>query len=156
MYLEAERTSINETLSRKAVVEEAYRSGDMEFEEYREYLSAYNYAYSRDELLKTSEEHRDYLMELEEKPGVKGWFLYDIGWRKLFSGDADLFLYASLLLLLTGSFAAEYASRSSSGSFAQILQGGYFPGQAHIRRNHFGDAGCSLRRSGLPDRVCRP
>ena len=122
MYIEAERTSINETLSRKAVVEEAYRSGDMEFEEYREYLSAYNYAYSRDELLKTIEEHRDYLMELEEKTGVKGWFLYDIGWRKLFSGDADLFLYASLLLLLTGSFAAEYASRSSSGSFAQILR----------------------------------
>ncbi len=121
-YIEEERASIIDTLGRKGAVEEAYRSGAMGYEEYREYLSEYNYAYSRDELLKTIEEHRDYLIGLEEETGVRGWFLYDTGWRRLFAGDADLFLYASLLLLLTGSFAAEYASRSSSGSFAQILR----------------------------------
>ena len=121
-YIEEERASIIDTLGRKGAVEEAYRSSAMGYEEYREYLSEYNYAYSRDELLKTIEEHRDYLIGLEEETGVRGWFLYDTGWRRLFAGDADLFLYASLLLLLTGSFAAEYASRSSSGSFAQILR----------------------------------
>ncbi len=51
-----------------------------------------------------------------------GWFLYDTGWRRLFSGDADLFLYTAVLLLLTGSFAGEYVSLSSAGSFAQILR----------------------------------
>ncbi|MBE6659585.1 MAG: hypothetical protein E7604_14230 [Ruminococcaceae bacterium] len=53
---------------------------------------------------------------------MKGWFLYDTGWQKMYAEDADLFLYAAILLLLTGSFAAEYVSKSSSGGFAQLLR----------------------------------
>ena len=121
-FIEEERASIDAVLAKKGAMEQEYTEGTIDFEAYRVYLSEYNYAYSRNELFTTIEEHRDYLVKLEEETGVKGWFLYDSGWRNLFSGDADLFLYASLLLLLTGSFAAEYASRSSSGSFAQILR----------------------------------
>ena len=40
----------------------------------------------------------------------------------MYAEDADLFLYAAILLLLTGSFAAEYVSKSSSGGFAQLLR----------------------------------
>jgi len=53
---------------------------------------------------------------------IDGWFVYDTGWKKLYTGDADLFLYTSILLLLTGTFASEYISKSSSGGFAQILR----------------------------------
>ena len=121
-FIDSERAAISEILGQKTAMEEAYRNGEIGFEEYREYLSEYNYAYSRDELFVSIENQRDYLIRLKDETGTDGWFLYDTGWRKLLTGDADLFLYASVLLLLTGSFAAEYASRSSSGSFAQILR----------------------------------
>ena len=121
-YLTGERTAINETLSRQKAMREAYLNEEISFEEYHDYLSEYNYAYSRDELLRVIESHADYLQSKEAETGVRGWFVYDTGWKKLYGGDADLFLYVSLLLLFVGSFAAEYVSKSSSGGFAQILR----------------------------------
>ena len=121
-YLAGERAMIDEVLMKQSAMQEAYLNEKITFEEYREYLSDYNYAYSRSELLTVIEKHADYLIRKEAETGVKGWFLYDTGWRRMFEEDADLFLYAALLLLLTGSFAAEYVSKSSSGGFAQLLR----------------------------------
>lgn len=121
-YLAEERAMINETLAKQTMMQQAYVNEEITFEEYREYLSDYNYAYSRSELLSVIEKHADYLARKEAETGVRGWFIYDTGWKKMFSEDADLFLYAAILLLLTGSFASEYASRSSSGGFAQLLR----------------------------------
>lgn len=120
--LRAERAAINETLARKDLMQEAYLAEEIGFEEYRDYLSDYNDAYTRDELLKAVEEQAAYLVGVRERTGETGWFLYDTGWRKLYDSGADLFLYTAVLLLLTGIFASEYASRSSSGGFAQILR----------------------------------
>ena len=121
-YLAEERAMINETLSKQTMMQEAYVNEQISFEEYREYLSDYNYAYSRSELLSVIEQHAAYLAQKEAETGIKGWFLYDTGWQKMYAEDADLFLYAAILLLLTGSFAAEYVSKSSSGGFAQLLR----------------------------------
>lgn len=121
-YLAEERTMIDETLSKQTMMQQAYVNEEITFDEYREYLSDYNYAFSRSKLLEVIEQHASYLQEKEAKTGVKGWFLYDTGWQKMYAEDADLFLYAAILLLLTGSFAAEYASKSSSGGFAQLLR----------------------------------
>ncbi len=121
-YLADERAMINETLSKQTMMQQAYVNEEITFDEYREYLSDYNYAYSRSELLSVIEKHADYLAQKEAETGVRGWFLYDTGWKKMYSEDADLFLYGTILLLLTGSFAAEYASKSSAGGFAQLLR----------------------------------
>ncbi len=120
-YLADERAMINETLAKQKTMQQAYIEETISFDEYRDYLSDYNYASSRSELLGVIENHARYLEE-KKAQGLDGWFLYDTGWRKLFTGRADLFLYTAILLLLTGSFAAEYASKSSSGGFAQILR----------------------------------
>ena len=103
-------------------MQQAYVNDEITIDEYRQYLSDYNYAFSRSELLKIIESHADYLEKKESTTGIKGWFAYDTGWKKLYSGDADLFLYTAILLLLTGSFASEYLSRSSSGGFSQIMR----------------------------------
>jgi len=121
-YLAEERAMINETLAKQNMMQQAYVNEEITFDEYRDYLSDYNYAYSRSELLSVIEKHADYLAQKESQTGVRGWFIYDTGWQKMYSEDADLFLYASILLLLTGSFAAEYVSKSSSGGFAQLLR----------------------------------
>ena len=121
-FLAEERAKISETLSRQAEMQQAYVSGEIPFDQYREYLSDFNYAFSRSELLSVIEQHAEYLIRKEAETGVRGWFLYDTGWQKMYSEEADLFLYAAILLLLTGSFAAEYVSKSSSGGFAQLLR----------------------------------
>jgi|GEM_PF-700812 len=121
-YLAEERAMINETLAKQTMMQQAYVNEEITFEEYRDYLSDYNYAYSRSELLSVIEKHAEYLAQKEAETGVRGWFLYDTGWQKMYAEDADLFLYAAILLLLTGSFAAEYVSKSSSGGFAQLLR----------------------------------
>ena len=121
-YLVEERAMINENLSKKSMMQQAYINQEITFEEYSDYLSDYNYAYSRTELLSAIENHVVYLARKEAETGVLGWFVYDTGWTKMFSEEADLFLYTSILLLLTGSFAAEYVSKSSSGGFAQLLR----------------------------------
>lgn len=121
-YIAAEREMIDATLSKEREMQTAYINNEISFDEYREYLSDYNYAYSRSRLLETIERHAEYLVQKEAETDVRGWFIYDTGWQKMYSEDADLFLYAAILLLLTGSFAAEYVSKSSSGCFAQLLR----------------------------------
>ncbi len=121
-WIAAERARINELLAKKDIMQEAYLREEISLPEYREYLSEYSSAEARSDLFETIERHEEYLKARDSGSGTSGWFLYDTGWRRLFSGDADLFLYTAVLLLLTGSFAGEYVSRSSSGSFAQILR----------------------------------
>ncbi len=116
-WIAGERTRLNELLAKKDVMQEKYLREEISLPEYREYLSEYSSAEARSDLFRTIEAHEAYLAARNS-----GWFLYDTGWRRLFSGDADLFLYTAVLLLLTGSFAGEFVSRSSAGSFAQILR----------------------------------
>lgn len=121
-YIAEERAMIADALSKALYMMEAYANEQITFEEYRDYLSDYNYANSHTDVLAVIEHHAEYLQEVEKETGVRGWFVYDTGWKKMYTEDADLFLYASILLLLTGSFAAEYVSKSSSGGFVQLLR----------------------------------
>ena len=116
--IRTERENIDSVLRRKEQVQSAYRAGEIDFNEYYDYLSRYDYAESRSELLQIIENHAEYLAESNNG----GWFVYDTGWQKLYSGDADLFLYTAILLLLAGTFASEYISRGEKGEFARILR----------------------------------
>ena len=121
-YLAQERAMIDETLLQEHVMQQVYIVQEITYDEYRAYLSDYTYAYSRAELLAVIEQHAAYLQQKEAETGIKGWFIDDTGWQKLYAGEADLLLYASILLLLTGSLAAEYVSKASAGGFAQLLR----------------------------------
>ena len=121
-FIVSEREMINETLDKKTSVEREYKEGRIGFDDYRAFLSDYNYAYSRSKLFSVIEKHALYLQNEEAATGIRGQFVYDTGWKKLYSEGADLFLYASILLLMTGTFAAEYASGSSKGGFIDLLR----------------------------------
>ncbi len=121
-WIAGERARLNDLLAKKDIMQDKYLREEISLPEYREYLSEYSSAEARSDLFRTIEAHESYLAARNSGSGKSGWFLYDTGWRRLFSGDADLFLYTAVLLLLTGSFAGEFVSRSSSGGFAQILR----------------------------------
>lgn len=120
-YVWEERNNISETLNRYDAATESYRNDEMTLEEYRDYLSKYNYAYSHTEILTQIENHVSYIDKMAEN-GKEAWFVYDTGWQKLWQGGFDWSLYALILLLCSNLFASEYNSRTSSAGFHQILR----------------------------------
>ncbi|MBQ8497983.1 MAG: hypothetical protein IJ489_11095 [Clostridia bacterium] len=121
-YLQNERDKITETLAVKDAMDSAYANAEITWAEYSAYREDYAYAISRDKPLAKAEEQAAYLMRLESESGVKGWFFYDYGWEKLYTGDADLFLYMCILILLTGTFASEYLSANTGGAMIHLLR----------------------------------
>jgi ABC-type transport system involved in multi-copper enzyme maturation permease subunit len=121
-FLADERAYIDDILLKKDEVFEKYFAEEISFDEYREYLTDYNYAYSRSELFKRIEEHAQYIDQTAAQKNISAWFIYDTGWNKLLHRNFDIILYVLILLLFSGIFADEHTSKSSSGSFAQILR----------------------------------
>ena len=122
VYLQEERAMIDRAISLKDAMENAYSAEEITWEEYSAYLKTYTYAVSHDYPLVRAETEASYLLSLEEKTGIKGWFFYSDGWERLYTGEADLFLYMSLLILLAGTFAAEHFSVGTDGAVIQILR----------------------------------
>jgi hypothetical protein len=121
-FISAEREFINDILIKQDEMLEKYLLEEISFDEYREYLTNYNYAYSRNEIFAVIENHLYYIEQTTAIKNINTWFVYDTGWKKLFHSGFDIILYSLILLLFAGIFADEYTEKSSSGSFIQILR----------------------------------
>jgi len=121
-FIADERAMINDILSRKEEMQQKYINDEVTYEEYYDYITKYNYALSRDDHFKIIELHASYIDRIKTEKGLNAHFVYDTGWRELFFSGFDFTLYAAIALLFAGSFADEHSTRSSSGSFAQILR----------------------------------
>ncbi len=120
-YLIDERNMIDSAIVKKDEMQLLYVNDEITFDEYRQYLSEYNYAYSRNECFEIIENHAVYIDEMHYK-GMQSWFVYDTGWKRLFFIDTDWTLYLVLILLFTSVFSKEYNEKQLSGSFAQIMR----------------------------------
>ena len=121
-FIATERENINFSLAQKDIMLEKYLSEEINYDEYRAYLAEYNYAYARNELFMHIEAHARYIEQTNVAKGIDAWFVYDTGWNKLLHNSFDIVLYVLMLLLLSSIFSDEYTSKSSAGSFAQILR----------------------------------
>ena len=121
LYLISEREKINATQAIYDEMQAKYIDGLLTLEEYHDYLSDYNYAYSRDVHLKRVEDHLVYI-DLLYAEGKDAWFVYDTGWKQLFFPSFDWTLYTCILALFTSIFASEHNNTSSSGCFSNLLR----------------------------------
>lgn len=121
-YLREERERIDRMISGMDGMESAYARGEIPWAEYAAYCDDYAYAVSRDGSLSKAEAQAAYLTSLEAETGIKGWFLNFRGWESLYTGGADIFLYTAILVLLAGTFAAEYFSSGEDGAAIKILR----------------------------------
>lgn len=96
-YIINERIYINEILDLQDEMRYKYVQDEISYEEYREYYEKYHYAYSRDEPLKIIEDHISYLELREMETGVKGWTLYDTGWKLFFHNNFNILLYMIII-----------------------------------------------------------
>ena len=98
-FLADERAMIEDILSRKEEMQQKYARDEITYEEYYDYITKYNYASSRDEYFKIVERHAAYIDRMKAEKGLDAHFVYDTGWRAVFSGF-DFTLYAAIALLL--------------------------------------------------------
>ncbi len=120
-YLTAERDYIDEILNMKHEYDAKYFDGEITFDVYNEYLEKYYLSYSRFPALKKAEAQAAYIDELAAQ-GIQASFVYDTGWKELFSAGFDWTLLAAIIVLLSDAFGVEYGGRSSAGDFAAILR----------------------------------
>ena len=120
-YIISERSIINETLSKYDDINKAYLQGEIEFDVYRTYLQEYSYAYNRNELFQTIEDHVTYIDAMEKKD-KDAWFVYDTGWETLYFSSFDWSLYITLIILNTKVFSMERECKSSDRGVAQIMR----------------------------------
>lgn len=121
-YVTKERDYIDNILNQSDQKRSDYIGGRISYSEYRLYLSEYNYAYSRTDVLKIIEDRLSYFDTIYSKRGISASFLYDTGWLLLFESKFDVMLYTILIILFSGIFADEYTTKSSSSGFSIILR----------------------------------
>lgn len=121
-YVIKERDYIDNILNQSDQKRSDFIAGHISYSEYRLYLSEYNYAYSRTDVLKIIEDRLSYFDTIYSQQGISASFLYDTGWLLLFASKFDVMLYTILIILFSGIFADEYTAKSSSSGFSIIMR----------------------------------
>ncbi len=121
-YLREEENFIRTTLQNASMMEQKFRDGEIDFEEYMLFMEDYHYANSHEDAFAMVKVQADYLQQLEREKGIRGEMLYATGWNLYFNNGVSVVLIAALLFLLTGAFSDEYTSHASSGAFVGILR----------------------------------
>lgn len=120
-YLAQERLRINDVLRCHTAMQDDYISGQISDQEWEAYTETYQLAQVENSVFGRVEKLGEYLTQ-KRQAGYDTVYVYETGWEKLFSSEPDWFVYAAILMIAAGSFAMEYRSTSSSGSFANILK----------------------------------
>ncbi|MFA6730323.1 MAG: hypothetical protein WCR95_04935 [Eubacteriales bacterium] len=126
-FIAAESARFTEILGKKDEMEEAYKNGEITFEEYAAYSNEYNDANAKSEPFKRVVERNAYLAEAAAQ-GKNAAFVYDTGYNKLFFAGTDYALLFLFAVLFSGIFADEYASgfdkilRASARGRAQVCR----------------------------------
>jgi len=121
-YIIKERQRISDILTKKSEMFEKYFNEEIDFIDYRKYISEYDYAYLQNDVFAGIEQHLHYIERISEQKNIEAYFFYDTGWKKLFNNGCDIILYFLILFLFAGIFSDEYTNRSSLGNFIRILK----------------------------------
>lgn len=121
LYIAAERDNINNILLQYSDYQENYSKGTILYTEYESYLKLYSEAYEKNAPLSRVEEHLYYSLK-QSYIKKESWFVYDTGWKKLFTSNFDWLLYLLQLILFSNIFMIEHTSKSSNGAFYNILR----------------------------------
>lgn len=90
-------------------IQQKYRDGKLTSQEFLTYQRAYYQVSACQSVIRSLQEHAQYLRQRQVETGEIGEFFYETGWQVLFDCQSDLFLYAMLLILLPGIWTQEYA-----------------------------------------------
>ncbi len=106
-YIADERARIDNAISQYDSVFQDNMAGLLTPEEYQAFMDEYSYANQRRDHFARIEAQAAHIQALAAE-GKAAHFVYDTGWRAMFSQDFDWLLYGLILLLFAGAFAEEF------------------------------------------------
>ena len=108
-YLSNLAAEINSIVSKRQMMEDKYRSGEITYLEYGEYLNEYLVAQNKQVVVNEILAHSNYLKGLHDE-GKKVAFFDDTGWKFLKRVNLSYLLCAAVILLFADVFSYEYRS----------------------------------------------
>ncbi len=106
-YIAGERARIDNAIAQYDSVIQDNMAGLLTPEEYQVYMDEYAYANQRNDHFARIEAQAAHIQSLAEE-GKAAHFVYDTGWRAVFSQEFDWLLYGVTLLLFAAVFADEF------------------------------------------------
>ncbi len=106
-YIEGERARIDDAIARYDSVVQDNMAGLITAEAYLAFMDEYAYASQRKDHFTRIEAQAAHIQTLAEE-GKAAHFVYDTGWRAVFSQEFDWLLYGVTLLLFAAVFADEF------------------------------------------------
>ncbi len=106
-YIEGERARMNDAISRYDSIIQENIAGTISPEEYQTFMDEHSYAIQRKDHFTRIEAQAAHIQALAAE-GKEAYFVYDTGWRAMFSQEFDWLLYGVTLLLFAAVFADEY------------------------------------------------
>ena len=125
-YLSNLAAEINSIVSKRQMMEDKYRNGEITMLEYGEYLNEYLVAQNKQAVVNDILAHSNYLKGLHDE-GKKVAFFDDTGWKFLKRVNLSYLLCAAVILLFADVFSYEYRSgfyqiqRSEKNGRAKVL-----------------------------------
>lgn len=120
-YIRKERAWIDSIIADSGEKKEEYLSGKIGVNEYTDYLIELYNAEARNSILAEVESYKNYILEYQSN-GKEAWFVYDTGWKTLFSDSFDWGLYAILILISANIFPIEFSRNTSESSAANLIR----------------------------------
>lgn len=120
-YISLERSRLQEIISKKSQMQNAYAAGQINRDEYSEYLELYYSAESQLDVLDYISERQRYFGLYSARFNENLWYLHDLEYQRYFSVDFNIWLYLVILVLSAGNFVAEFKSNSKGGRFYAIM-----------------------------------
>ncbi len=106
-YIAGERARIDNAISQYDSVIQDNMAGLLTPEEYQAFMDEYSYANQRKDHFARIEAQAAHIQALAAE-GKEAHFVYDTGWRAMFSQEFDWLLYGLTLLLFAAVFADEF------------------------------------------------
>lgn len=100
------RETFDQIIASRENIVESYRQGQINDQEYRDFMRKYWDAYMTEAEFARVEDFCEYLMDLD-KTGIKGNFIYDTGYKILFSSEYDILLCIIIYVLTSNVFYEE-------------------------------------------------
>ena len=112
--LKAETERVITGLQLRGAAEELYKNNEITEAEYNEMMTEYGYCSAREYVVQRCGERMSELVAANNASGAPVRFIYDTGYKKLLSSDADFILILLLLICISSVFSYE----SESGFYA--------------------------------------
>ncbi len=105
-YIASEKAHISDTIMQRPLYDAMFNSDMISGDEYKKYIEEYNICTFKEKVFPKIEERAKYI----EENGNVAWFVYDNGYNRLFTAEADYLCIIIVILICSDLFAKEYST----------------------------------------------